>query len=462
MEGLNGLRRRSMRAIACLMLGWLTTTAPPQAAAQLIPRQITQPVDNAISNSVDRSVDSNMSKTLQSAIETGVDSKLVREALSKVTQTTDPLLDKILQTPILPAPRESLVEDNWRAVDHEWVALLKPEQVPALGRAGVRILSVRTLATSHLVLVRVLVSDRDNNPAAAQALLKTLGATAADRNHVYDTRQGPAPSRPAPSLGANPLETSGRRLAKNALIGLVDTSLNHKHPAFKTARVLERDFVESSRPRPKAHGTSIAALLVGAETGHEGLLKGGRLIAASVFYQGDSGATGATTAALVAALDWLTAQKVQVVNMSLAGPPNEVLAAVIEDLWARGVVIVAAVGNDGPASRPLYPAGYPTVVAVTAVDRKNQIYRWANQGAQVKFAAWGVGESVAQDKGGYYEESGTSFAAPIVAARLAQLMEKGATTASEAVQSLIRSAEDLGPPGRDDIFGYGLIRPAAN
>ena len=457
MNGLNRPQRWSAKAVACLMLGWLAATAPPQAAAQLITRQITQPVENAISNSVDRSVDSNMSKTLQSAIETGVDSKLVREALSKVTQTTDPLLDKILQTPILPAPRETLVEDNWRAVDHEWVALLKPEQVPGLGRAGVRILSVRTLATSHLVLVRVLVSDRDNNPAAAQALLKSLGATAADRNHVYDTRQGPAPS-----AGPIPSEAAGRRLAKNALIGLVDTSLNHTHPALKTARLIERDFVESSRPRPKAHGTSIAALLVGAETGHEGLLKGGRLIAASVFYQGDSGATGATTAALVAALDWLTAQKVQVVNMSLAGPPNEVLAAVVEDLWARGVVIVAAVGNDGPASRPLYPAGYPSVVAVTAVDRKNQIYRWANQGAQVKFAAWGVGESVAQDKGGYYEESGTSFAAPIVAARLAQLMEKGARTASEAVQSLIRSAEDLGPPGRDDIFGYGLIRPAAN
>ena len=136
------------------------------------------------------------------------------------------------------------------------------------------------------------------------------------------------------------------------------------------------------------------------------------------------------------------------------------LHAVVDDLWARGVVIVAAVGNDGPAARPLYPAGYDSVIGVTAVDAQKQIYRWANQGPQVKFAAWGVGEKVAEGNGGYTEESGTSFATPIVAARLADLIAKGvAATGPAAVQVLIRTAEDLGAPGRDDMFGYGLIKP---
>ena len=84
------------------------------------------------------------------------------------------------------------------------------------------------------------------------------------------------------------------------------------------------------------------------------------------------------------------------------------------------MIVVAAVGNDGPSARPLYPAAFEPVVAVTAVDRRKNIYRWANQGPQVDFAAWGVSTPVALAKGGYGEESGTSFAAPIVAAAIAR------------------------------------------
>ena len=185
------------------------------------------------------------------------------------------------------------------------------------------------------------------------------------------------------------------------------------------------------------------------------------LVAASVFYQGESGATGATTSALIAALDWMSAEKVQVVNMSLAGPPNQVLGQMIDTLSKRGMIVVAAVGNDGPSARPLYPAAFESVVAVTAVDRKKTIYRWANQGPQVDFAAWGVSTPVALPKGGYGEESGTSFAAPVVAAAIAERMAKGGSSASAAVQALIAEAEDLGGKGRDNTYGYGLVKPAA-
>ena len=447
MVGSDRFRRSRVRWLPSLALLGFALAFPSESDAQLLGHPITGGIGNTVTGAVDRTVDPNFGK-----ISNNLDDKLSARALSRVTQTTDPLLDRVTKLPLQPTPKEAPVEDNWRAVDHEWVALLKPEQVPGLTRAGLQILSARTLATSRLVLVRVLVTDRDNNPASAEALLKSLGATAADRNHIYGAQLRADPARaPAPSRNAGPI--------KNALIGLIDTSLNRKHPALKSARIVERDFVESTRPRPTAHGTGIASLLVGAEKSHEGLLYGGRLIAASVFYQGESGATGATTASLVAALDWLTAQKVRVINMSLAGPPNEVLHAVVDDLWARGVVIVAAVGNDGPAARPLYPAGYDAVIGVTAVDTQRQIYRWANQGPQVKFAAWGVGEKVAEGNGGYAEESGTSFAAPIVAARLAGLIAKGGVAGPAAVQVLIRLAEDLGAPGRDDIFGYGLIKP---
>jgi subtilisin family serine protease len=250
--------------------------------------------------------------------------------------------------------------------------------------------------------------------------------------------------------------------ARNAaVIGLIDTALNRNHPALAKANIVEKDFVATDRKKPTAHGTGIASLLVGAEQTHRGLLPNGKLYAASVFHQGDNGATGATTSSLVSALDWMAGQKVQVVNMSLAGPPNEVLGAMIGAQSKRGMLVVAAVGNDGPAARPLYPAAFEPVVAVTAVDRARKIYRWANQGPQVDVAAWGVASTVANDKGGYGEQSGTSYAAPIVAAALAHSLASGSNSTASALKAIIASAEDLGPKGRDNTFGYGLVKLAS-
>ena len=230
---------------------------------------------------------------------------------------------------LLPARKEVTVEDNWRALDHEWIALLTPEQMPTLRAGNVQILSQRTLSSSGLILVRVIVSDQDNLPGRAEALLRSLGATSADRNHIYNERSGPAPDEaPAPA----PQGSSG---GGKITIGLIDTALVKKHPALSRANIAERDFVESSNARPTVHGTAIASLLVGKEREHRGLLPDARLVSASVFYQGESGAAGATTSALIAALDWMSAEKVQVVNMSLAGPPNQVLGQMIDTFDKR-------------------------------------------------------------------------------------------------------------------------------
>jgi minor extracellular protease Epr len=408
-------------------------------------------IGDAIDRSVDRAVDRAVTDPVTGRVDRTVEKLMQAKDLPKS------LLDPLLDQPLLPARKDVGVEDGWRAFDHEWIALLTPEQLPALQAANVQIISRRTLASTGLVLVRVVVSDDDNSPARAEALLRSLGATVADRNHIYDERSGPAPDfepLPAPS----PAPQSG---GDGITIGLIDTALARKHGALSRANIAERDFVESSSPRPTAHGTAIASLLVGREREHRGLLPDARLYTASVFYQGENGATGASTSALVAALDWMAAENVRVVNMSLAGPPNQVLGAMIDALSKRGVIIVAAVGNDGPSARPLYPAAFEPVIAVTAVDRRNKVYRWANQGPQVDFAAWGVATPVALPKGGYGEETGTSFAVPIVAAALAREVARTGNSASAAVKSLISRVEDLGDGGRDNTYGYGLVKPAS-
>lgn len=445
-------KRRALLLALSLCLS--SAALAPGAFAQLPglgDGNILRGLDDAIDRTIDRTVDRTVTDPLTGRIDRTVEKLMQAKDLPKA------ILDPLLDQPLLAARKDVPVEDGWRALDHEWVALLTPEQLPALQAANVQIISRRTLASTGLVIVRVVVSDADNAPGRAEALLRSLGATAADRNHIYDERNGPAPDfEPSPAPAPAPQGGGGGKVT----IGLIDTALARKHTSLSRSNITERDFVESSNPRPTAHGTAIASVLVGKERDHRGLLPDARLVAASVFYQAESGATGATTSALVAALDWMAAENVKVVNMSLAGPPNQVLGTMIEALSKRGMIVVAAVGNDGPSAKPLYPAAFEPVVAVTAVDRRNNVYRWANQGPQVDFAAVGVSTPVALPKGGYGEETGTSFAAPIVAAAIAQEIARTGNSAAASVQSLISRAEDLGAKGRDNTYGYGLVKPA--
>jgi subtilisin family serine protease len=151
-------------------------------------------------------------------------------------------------------------------------------------------------------------------------------------------------------------------------------------------------------------------------------------------------------------------ENVAVINVSLVGPPSTLLQRVIELASARGHLIVAAVGNDGPSAPPLYPAAYPGVVAVTAVDRADKVLIEAGRGQFIAFAAPGADIEAASLPSGYSPVRGTSFAAPIVAGRLALQLERPDRAAAErAVSELATAAIDLGRPGRDSVYGNGCV-----
>jgi hypothetical protein len=204
-------------------------------------------------------------------------------------------------------------------------------------------------------------------------------------------------------------------------IGLIDTGVGAA-PGI----VSQRAFA-SETPIPGAHGAAIAGMLSSAAPG-------ARIYAADIY---GGAPTGGASSALARALGWLATENTPVINVSLVGPRNRVVEAVVARTIARGIVIVAAVGNDGPAAAPLYPASYSGVIGVTGVDTRERVLIEAGRGAQVDFAALGV----------HGDARGTSYAAPIVAARLAM-------SNFNAVRS---EARDLGARGRDDIYGYGLI-----
>jgi subtilisin family serine protease len=168
--------------------------------------------------------------------------------------------------------------------------------------------------------------------------------------------------------------------------------------------------------------------------------------------------TGGAVDALAGAFAWLAEQRVAVINVSLVGPDNAALAQIVRALTSHGYLLVAAVGNDGPAAPPLYPASYPHVVGVTAVDAHRRVLIEAARGNQVMFAARGADMSAADIGGKYSAIRGTSFAAPIVAALLAQsVMTPDLNSSNAAIEALAQGAIDLGPPGRDLTYGFGLV-----
>lgn len=229
-------------------------------------------------------------------------------------------------------------------------------------------------------------------------------------------------------------------------IGMIDTGVM-SHPALKGSSIKSRDFASAGGGAPVDHGTAIASILVseGSDT----------LYVANIF-RGHGAAPYTSADAIVRALEWMVQSHVPVVNISLAGPRNAVLDALIERTTGKGVAIVAAAGNGGPTAPPAYPAALRPVVAVTAVDKSMRIYRYANQGRYIMVAARGVGEPAAQSKGGIGQFSGTSFATPHIAAWMARCMKSEA--GAECMARLRRDAHDLGAPGYDPVYGYGYVR----
>jgi subtilisin family serine protease len=211
----------------------------------------------------------------------------------------------------------------------------------------------------------------------------------------------------------------------------------------------------SGTPVPAAHGTAVASLMIGRSPQFHGAAPGSELYSADVYC---GLATGGAVDAVADALAWLVRERVPVINVSLVGPPNVMLENVVRMVIAHGHVIVAAVGNDGPAAPPLYPASYPDVVGVTAVDAHQRALLEACRGKQVKFSAPGADMSAANPAQSYVVVRGTSFASPIVAGLLATtLNQPDRAAAQRAVSELAAEAIDLGAPGPDPIYGFGLV-----
>jgi subtilisin family serine protease len=169
----------------------------------------------------------------------------------------------------------------------------------------------------------------------------------------------------------------------------------------------------------------------------------------------------ATTQAIIAGLEWALNKGARVINMSFAGPYDPMLALAMKRASKKGAVLIAAVGNAGPKSPPLYPAADPRVIGVTAVDENDQLYTGANVGAQVAVAAPGVDVMVPAPADAYQLTTGTSVAAAHVSGVAALLLEKHPEADAQTILEVLTSSATRLGNKRDDKLGWGLVDPLA-
>jgi len=238
-----------------------------------------------------------------------------------------------------------------------------------------------------------------------------------------------------------------------AKIGIIDGGLSQKFIDQSSAKLHMKSFIDQPPSKTAiGHGTTIGSILTDPKR-----LKNVELYSAAVVSQNENGENFSSPTAILKALDWMLLNDVKVVNISLSGPPNTVLESALNVVAEKGLIIVAAVGNQGSQSAPQFPAAYNNVLSATAVDVEGGIFEKAVRGSHVDFSAPGVDVYVeTHDQGKYI--SGTSIAAPFITAAIASSPSLiDSNNRDDVIRFFSNSTIDLGPKGKDSTFGFGLI-----
>lgn len=288
--------------------------------------------------------------------------------------------------------------------------------------------------------------------AELEKMLSTLAPEAiVERNHYYHSAAGPRQyfashiklDKPSKTIGTIP-------------IGIIDTDVADI-PALKSSAITRKHFVASPKEASTStHGTAVALLIAGKDDTNQfyGVTPGSPLYVANIMRKMNR--RNNTNALLLAqALDWLVGEKIQIINLSLGGPNNAIMANIFKKTSNLPILIVAAAGNGGPNAPPSYPAAYPSVFAVTATNANQQVYKHANHGSYIAIAAPGEDVWVPATSNGEYV-SGTSYSAALVSASASLLLAEKNPLGIK--QQLCKQAMDLGDSGKDDTFGCGLLQ----
>ena len=310
-------------------------------------------------------------------------------------------------------------------------------QLAKLERAGFTVL--RRSEVGDLGIEFAVVSHEGMSAAQALKRLRKLDPEGSfDLNHVFFESGGDGQRAPSG------IEASASDQGQPDVVGLIDTGVAQTAEASPRIRVIRRNFAPTESSGAP-HGTAVANLIARAP---------GRvtIYAADIF---GSGPRGGTAELMVQAMGWMAGHRVPVINISIVGPPNSLVANATRVMIARGFIIVAPVGNDGAVAKLLFPASYPGVIAVSGSDGAGRLLPEASRVKRVDFVAPGIA-TVVDPQGHDSIVRGTSFAAPLVSRRLAGYARApDPATAREAIRHLAQNA--VRPKAGREWFGFGLI-----
>jgi hypothetical protein len=243
-------------------------------------------------------------------------------------------------------------------------------------------------------------------------------------------------------------------------IGVIDGPVNSEHPIFEGHSIRQKSFVPKSAIRSDSvHSTGVLSILV--DTYAQGSPQPLNIMVGEILERRDSGVAGSLLA-VVKALDWLVGEGATVVNMSFQTKENAIFSEVLEKVAESGTIMVAAAGNQAAGAGMSFPAAHPKVLAVTAIDSAQNASPNASRGDYIDFAAPGVDVPIAT-RHGTGRVSGTSYAAPYVTSVVALTLEGGAARNVDSIRQLVaENAIDLGKPGKDNMFGWGLPKVGAH
>jgi subtilisin family serine protease len=302
------------------------------------------------------------------------------------------------------------------------------------------------------------ITDRRSVDAAARDFASDTSVRSVQPNFRYllqDQAQVPSEGDPAQYALAKLHLPEAHALARGegVKVAIIDSGIDAKHPELAGSIIDSFDAL-GSKEGPHVHGTGIAGV-VAAHAKLMGSAPAAKILAIRAFGQA-GGSAESSSYVILKSLDYAVAHGAQVINMSFAGPKDALIERGITATAAKGELMIAAAGNAGPKSPPLYPAANSNVIAVSATDAQDKLFAASNRGSYVALAAPGVDIFLPAPDGKYQITSGTSFSAAFVSGLAALMLERNPHLRADDVRAMLTSsARDLGSPGRDDEFGAG-------
>jgi len=341
---------------------------------------------------------------------------------------------------------------------------------PLLERLGrlyrLEVAEVTELTSLGKSLIRLRIPDKRAVEEVMEVLSQDPGKILSQPNYLYRTSGTTADPLRDLQYAFKRLNADGLPSGidgRGVKIAVIDTGADYLHHDLQGRIAQKKDIVGKGSFCRDLHGTAVAGIIAaccGNGIGICGLAPRAEIIAIKACRPIAEEKITATTTSywLSQGIDYAIVQKVQVINLSLGGPKDPLIADLVKEAFARGIVIVAAAGDKGLSTYPPYPAALSEVVAVAAVDNKGKPYAEGIKGEFIALCAPGVDIMTTSSGNKYNFYTGTSMAAAYVTAVVALVLQRHPHLEPKQVQSLLeQSARDLGAPGKDKQFGYGLI-----